>query len=317
MRIFALEGSEAFGRKVADTLGVTLAEHETREFDDGEHKSRPLVSVRNRDVYVIQSLYGDSMRSVDDRVCRLLFFLATVRDAGARRVCAVVPYLAYARKDRQTKQRDPVTTRHMALLLEAMGIDALMTLEVHNVVALQNAFRCRVHHLESGALFGPHVAARLGAGPIVVTSPDPGGVKRAQLFQESLEARVGRPVDFAFIEKRRSAGILSGHRVVGDVDGATVLVVDDMIATGATMLRAAGACRSAGAKEVLAIAAHGLFVGDAAPIVAHEDLSGWIVSDTVPPLRLDEHVAADHLETVSAAPLFARAIRHLHEARAT
>ncbi len=122
---------------MAAVLGASLAEHEEREFEDGEHKARPLVSVRGRDVYVIHSLHGGPGQGANDKICRLLFFLATIREGGAARVTAVIPYLAYARKDRQTKSRDPVTTRYMAQLLEAMGVDAVVTLDVHNIVAFQ------------------------------------------------------------------------------------------------------------------------------------------------------------------------------------
>lgn len=310
--IFALEASRSFGEKVAAALGEPLAEHEEREFEDGEHKARPLVSVRGRDVYVIQSLHGEVGYSVNDKLCRLLFFLGTVREHGARRVTAVVPYLAYARKDRQTKPRDPVTTRYMAQLLEAMGIDAVMTLEAHNVVAFQNAFRCPSHHLDTRRLFARHIQERLGDGPLVVASPDPGGVKRAQLFQETLETAAGRPAGFAFMEKRRSGGTVTGTMLMGDVAGATVLVIDDLVSTGGTMLRAAEACLGKGAGAVYALAAHGLFTGDAETVVTDPRISKFIVTDTVPPFRLGS-AAAERLDIVSAAPLFAEAIRRCHE----
>jgi ribose-phosphate pyrophosphokinase len=313
MQVFALDASKPFGEKVAAALGTPLGEHEEREFEDGEHKARPLVSVRGGDVYVIQSLHGGPNQSVNDRICRLLFFLGAVREGGARRVTAVIPYLAYARKDRQTKPRDPVTTRYMAMLLEAMGTDAVMTLDVHNIVAFQNAFRCRSHHLDTRRLLGGHVRAGVSDGPVVVASPDPGGVKRAQLFQECFEAMLGRPVGSAFMEKRRSAGVVSGTRLVGDVSGATVLVVDDLISTGGTMVRAAEACLAEGAQTVYALAAHGLFVGEAATAIADPRLAGIIVTDTVPPFRLAAAVVDKHVEIVSAAPLFAEAIRRCHE----
>lgn len=313
MQLFALNASRPFGEQVAAALDAPLADHEEREFEDGEHKARPLVSVRGRDVYVIQSLHGGQEQSVNDKICRLLFFLGAVREGGAQRVTAVIPYLAYARKDRQTKPRDPVTTRYMALLLEAMGINAVMTLDVHNIVAFQNAFRCRLHYLDTRRLFAEHMRGRVGEGAVVVASPDPGGVKRAQLFQETFEAMLGRPVGSAFMEKRRSAGVVSGTLLVGDVAGATVLVVDDLISTGGTMLRAAEACLDQGAKTVYALAAHGLFVGDASKAVADPRLARVIVTDTVPPFRLETATVEQHLEIVSAAPLFAEAIRRTHE----
>ncbi|HMB47197.1 MAG TPA: ribose-phosphate diphosphokinase, partial [Afifellaceae bacterium] len=208
MKLFALNSSRDFGARVADALGVELAAHEEREFEDGEHKARPLIGVRGQDVYVIQSLHGDPDFSANDKLCRLLFFLGAVRDAGAARVTAVTPYLAYARKDRRTKSRDPLTTRYVAQLFEAMGIHAIVTLDTHNVVAFQNAFRCEALHLDSRRLFGEHLVQSGLQGPLVVASPDPGGVKRAQLFQETLEGLTGQPVGAALMEKRRSAGVV-------------------------------------------------------------------------------------------------------------
>lgn len=311
MKVFALDASRVFGQHVAAAIGEPLARHEERAFEDGEHKARPLVSVRGEDVYVIQSLYSDAEQSVDDKLCRLLFFLGAVRDNGARRVTAVIPYLAYARKDRRTKPRDPVTTRYMAKLLEAMEIDAVMTLETHNIVAFQNAFRCISHHLDTRRLFAAHVRGNFGEGPLVVASPDPGGVKRAQLFQEALEIALDKPVGFAFMEKRRSGDAVTGSLLVGDVAGATVIVMDDLISTGGTILRMAQACLAKDAAAVHAFAAHGLFAGDAASRIADPHLAGVVVTDTVPPFRLGD--AAGRLEIVSAAPLFGRAIQRCHE----
>src|SRR5690606_39015732 len=146
-----------------------------------------------------------------DRLIRLLFFSATCRLHGAARVTAIVPYLAYSRKDRQTKPQDPVASAYVAQLFEAMGVDDLVTLDVHNLAAFQNAFRCRTLHLSVDRLFAADIAARAEARPLVVLSPDPGGVKRAQLLREALEEAIGRDVGFAFLEKRRSAGVVSGH----------------------------------------------------------------------------------------------------------
>lgn len=315
MQVFALNATRSFGEAVAEQLGMSLAPHEEREFEDGEHKSRPLVSVRGQDVYVVQSLHGGPEQSVNDKLCRLLFFLATVRDHGAARVTAVVPYLAYARKDRRTKTRDPVTSRYIALLFEAVGIDCIMTLEVHNVVAFQNAFRCATIHLDTRAIFAPTLEAVAGGHPVVVASPDPGGVKRAQLFREAVEKISGRPAGQALMDKRRSGGVVSGDLLVGDVNGASVFIIDDLIASGGTILRAAEACLEHGASSVFALAAHGLFVDNANETIASPSLAGVMVTDSVPPFRLDDAVRERHLQIVSAAPLFAEAIRRSHEDR--
>lgn len=203
-----------------------------------------------------------------------------------------------------------MTTRYVAQLFEAAGVDRVMTMEVHNIVAYQNAFRCQTVHLDLRATFLERACA-LGDGDLVVASPDPGGVKRAQLFREALEARLGRPVGSAFMEKRRSAGVVSGNLLVGDVEGARVLVVDDLIASGGTMVRAAQACREHGARDVYAIAVHGLFTGNASTALADPVLDGVIVSDTVPAFRLRSAVS-DRVEIVSAAQPFAKAISRLH-----
>src|SRR5690606_21695546 len=171
--LFALNATRALGLRVAERLGVALSPHEEREFEDGEHKARPLVSVRDRDVYVMHSLHGEPGASVNDKLLRLLFFLGAVRDAGAARVTAVLPYLAYGRKDARTKPRDPLTTRYVAALFEAVGVDRVVALEVHNLAAFQNAFRCRTEHLDTAVLFARHFAAALPAAtPLAVVSPD-------------------------------------------------------------------------------------------------------------------------------------------------
>lgn len=313
MKLFALNQSRYFGEKVAAELGISLTAHEEREFEDGEHKARPLASVRGRDVFVIQSLHGGPDQSVNDKLCRLLFFLATMRENGARRVTAVVPYFAYARKDRQTKARDPVTTRYMAQLLETVGSDAVITLDVHNIVAFQNAFRCQSVHLDTRLLFAQRAVDLVGDDLVVVASPDPGGVKRAQLFRETLEAKLGRPVGSAFMEKRRSAGVVTGSLLIGELQNATVLIIDDLISTGGTMVRAAKACREHGARNVYAFAAHGLCVGDAAAAISDTSIAKTFITDTIPPFRLGRDAKTANLEVISAAPLFAEAIRRFHE----
>ena len=266
LMLFALDATRAYGEAVARELGITLSAHEEREFEDGEHKTRPLVNVRGRDVYVIQSLYADAKQSGNDKFVRLLFFLGALKDASARRLTAIVPYLAYARKDRKTKARDPVTTRYVATLFEAVGTDCVVTLDVHNLAAFQNAFRCRTEHLEAGALFVAELVPLVGADDLAVVSPDAGGIKRAEAFRERLSAVLKRPITAAFAEKYRSGGVLTGEALVGDVRGKTAIIVDDLISAGSTVARAAHACRERGAVRVLAVASHGVFA-DAANTV--------------------------------------------------
>lgn len=313
MQIFALEATRELGQAVADALGRSLSPIEERDFEDGEHKARPLDTVRGADVYVIQSLHGGPKDSPNDKLCRLLFFIATLKTNGAARVTAVAPVMAYARKDRQTKPRDPLTARYVAQLFEAVGTDRVVTMEAHNIAAYQNAFRCEAVALDTRGVLIERAAQLAGTGPVTVASPDPGGIKRAQLFREALQDRLGRSVGFAMMEKRRTGGVVSGEILAGDVDGARVLVIDDMIASGSTMVRAAHALLAGGAVDVWALAAHGLFTDGALKALADPAISGWIVTDTVPPFRLAKHSEKARVEVVSAVPLLARAIRQLHE----
>jgi len=312
LRLFALNASRDLGERVARALGLPLAPHEEREFEDGEHKARPLESVRGRDVYVLVSLYGDLRQSVNDKLVRLLFFLGALRDASAGRITAVIPYLCYARKDRRSKSRDPVSTRYVAGLLETVGADRVLTLDVHNLAAYENAFRIRADHLQAKRLFVDEFVPRIGREPVVVVSPDVGGVKRAEDFRQALSRRLGREAGGAFLEKYRSAGVVSGAAVVGDIEGRVAIIVDDLISTGGTIARAVAACRSRGAKAVYAVATHGIFVGEAARMVADSGLERLVVTDTIPPFRLDPALVRSKVTVLDTAPLFAEAIRRIH-----
>lgn len=308
IKLFGLGASAPQAQAIAAALGLAPGAHEEREFDDGEHKARPLESVRGADVHVVHSLYAEPGQSANDKLCRLLFFLSTVRDHGAARVTAIVPYLCYARKDRRTKPHDPVTTRHVAQLFEASGVDRVLTLDVHNPAAFENAFRCEAGQLEARPLFAAHLAPALRDQEVTVLSPDAGGFKRADAFRESLAQVLQRPVGLGLMEKRRSADVVSGEVLFADVAGRSVVIVDDMIGTGTTLLRAARAASAAGARAVIAVASHGLFVGAAAHALADPVLGRIVVTDSVPPFRLQGGAAAAKLEVLASASLFAQAI---------
>lgn len=310
--VFALNASRAFGAAVAEALGHPLAEHEEREFEDGEHKARPLVSVRGRDVFVIQSLHGDSAASVNDKLVRLLFFIGALKQAAAARVTVVAPYMCYARKDQQTKPRDPVTTRHLACVLESVGTDQVMTIDVHNPVAYQNAFRCGTTLLDARMAFARHFAGIVGADDVCVASPDVGGVKRADRFRDALSRHLGRDLPLAFMEKYRSSGVVSGETLVGDVRGRTLIILDDMISTGTTMARMGRAAREAGAARVIAAATHGVFLPAANTAIGSDAFERTVVTDTVPPFRLAPAIVERKLDVISVAPLFGHAIERLH-----
>lgn len=309
MLLFAPGHSVAFARRVADCLGVTLANSEEREFGGGEHKMRPLDDVHNQDVFVIQSLCADEHASANDKLCRLLFFLGALKDAGARRVTAVVPYFAYARKDRRTQSQDPVITRYVAQMFEAMGVDCVVALDIHNEAAFDNAFRCQAVRLDAGETFAASLASEVGTAQVVVASPDIGGVKRAQLFREGLARKLGREVGFAFLEKRRSAGVVSGDMLVGDVQNRTLVLYDDLIASGTTILRASKVAHRAGASRIYVAAPHAAFLPEATQLFASQDIHAVLVSDSIPLAPGFANIPGERLRVCSVAPLIANMIR--------
>mgnify|MGYP006277991739 FL=1 len=298
------------GQRIAEQAGLALAAHEHRSFEDGESKLRPLESVRDRDVYLLAPLHGDAETSVSDRLMQALVLIGALRDAGAARLTAVLPYLCYARKDRRTKSRDPVSTRLVAGLIESVGVDRVLTLDVHNLAAFENAFRIGTDHLTAASVLASHLAPGL-SGDVVVISPDLGGIKRADLFRGVLAGKLGREPGSGFMEKHRSAGVVSGERLVADVAGCDVVLVDDLISSGGTLARAARACREQGAARIFAAATHGVLAPEAEGVLRDSDLDGVVITDTVPVPRPGCSVEWPGLEVVSVAPLLADALRRL------
>lgn len=307
--LIVMNSSQDFGNRVAVHSGEKVVPHEEREFEDGEHKIRPLVNVRNQNVFIISSLHADAMQSVNDKLCRLLFLIGALRDASAGRVIAVVPYLCYARKDRKTKPRDPVTTRYVAQMFEAVGTDHLLTMDVHNLAAFQNAFRTTTtDHLESMQLFVNHFLPLVSNDKVAVVSPDVGGVKRAEFFRELLQSKTEREVTAGFMQKQRSEGVVTTGAFVGDVKGRVVIIVDDLISSGTTLSRTAEACRDAGAELIYGAATHGMFSSNAETVLSLSAIDRIVITDTVSPWRLSQRFIASKLDFIDATPLFAEAI---------
>jgi ribose-phosphate pyrophosphokinase len=311
--LFALNASRPFAEEVAGKLGISLRELKEKDFEDGEHKTQPLSNVRGKDVFIIQSLYSDLQESINDKLCRLLFFIGCLRDASAQRITAIIPYLGYARQDRKTQPRDPVTTRYMAELLEAVGSNRVVTLDVHDLAAFQNSFRCQTDHLEAKFLFAKYFLSHLGeTDQITVVSPDVGGMKRAEQFREALGQALDADLPLAFMEKSRRQDQLAIGRLAGPVKDRIAIIIDDLISTGSTLLGAARSCREQGATHVYAAASHGVFVAKANSVVAANEFTGIVVTNTIPPFKLEPELVAKKLTTLSAAGLFAEAIKRIH-----
>jgi ribose-phosphate pyrophosphokinase len=243
----------------------------------------------------------------------LLFFAGALRDASAANVTVIAPYLCYARKDRKTKPRDPATTRYVARLMESVGIGRVIAIDVHNLAAFQNAFNVPTEHLSAATLFVRHFESIARESPLAVVSPDSGGIKRTRPFLEALERVAGRPIAPAFLEKRRSSGVLSGELFAGDVEGKTAIILDDLISSGTTLVRAAQACRNRGASRVIAAATHGLFSTAAEQALSDDCLERIVVTNTVPPFRLSNDFQRRKLTVLDVAPLLAESIRRVHE----
>lgn len=306
--LLALSESRSLAAAIAHDAGVALAALEERRFEDGEFKLRPLQSVRGRSAYVLQALAATPDVPLCERLVRFLFLINGLRDAGASQRIALVPYLAFARKERRTQLRDPVNTRYVAELFEASGVDRLVALDVHNPAALDNSFRIPVDHLSALPMFVDHLAARLAPTGLAIASPDIGGIKRAQIFRELLEARLGREVELAFIEKRRAKGVVSGGTLVGNVADCEVIVLDDLCATGGTLIRAAGVCRQAGAAAVHVAVTHWPLAVGLDNLMRSDDITSIVTTDSVCLPLAVAPAQAGKLTMLSIAPLFGQAV---------
>lgn len=312
LALFCLNASRDYAGRVATHLNVALCAHEEREFEDGEHKSRALIDVGGADVFVVHSLYAEPNHSVNDKLCKLLFFIGSLQDAGAARVSAVMPYLCYARKDQRTQPHDPVTTRYVAALFDAVGTHRVATIDVHNLAGFENAFRCRAENLKAKPLFVDHFRELAQREATVVVAPDFGGAKRAEDFRRDLAAASGREIALAVMEKYRSGGVVSGAALIGDVRGKAAIILDDLISSGGTLRRAAHACRDAGATQVYAAATHGLFMAGAAEMLADAAFESIVVTDSVPPLHIDAKQYGERLQIIDSTKLVADAIAQWH-----
>lgn len=306
----ALSESEPLATAVAREADLALLAIEERRFEGGEFKIRPLEPVRGREVFVLQSLAGTEAVPVCERLVRLLFLLQCLHEGGARSI-VLLPYLAFARKDRRTQPRDPVTSRYVAELLEATHVECAIGLDVHNPAAFDNAFRIPTIHLTALPMMATHFAAEPPGRGLTVVSPDIGGIKRAQIFSEQLAAKVGGPVELAFVSKRRAKDVVSGGSLSGEVAGRTAIVLDDLCATGGTLIRAARACRRAGAESVRVAVTHAPMPSGLNALLAAEAISGIVVTDSTG-LELPAAAAAsEKLLTLPVAPLLGEVVRRI------
>jgi ribose-phosphate pyrophosphokinase len=281
VQVFGPEPDRIRAERISRLIGGDLGALETRRYEQGEYRIRPLDDVTGNAVVVVRSLYGDRNESVHDKLCQLLFLTATLRDAGASRVLTVVPHLCYARQDRVVRPRDPIATRYVAILLEASGVDDIISVDPHNQSAFQNAFRCHTVSVEATDLFADHITETMTDTNLVIVSPDIGSIHRAETLRHALCERLSTDIAGAFIEKHRVDGVASSQMVTGEVSGKTAILVDDVIATGATISRAADVCAGAGATSVAVVATHA-FGGGIQGALASSAIDRLTITDTIP-----------------------------------
>ena len=299
LKIFTGSAHPALGEAIARCLGVPLGRAHLARFSDGEVWFQIQDNVRGADVFVVQP----TAPPVNENVMELLLMLDAFKRSSASRLTAVVPYYGYARQDRKDKPRVPISAKLVADLLSAAGSDRILTMDLH-ASQIQGFFDIPVDHLFAAPVIMDYVWS-LELPDLTVVSPDAGGVERARAYAKRLEATL------AIVDKRREQpNVAEVHHVIGEVEGRTALIVDDIVDTAGTLTKVAEAIKGAGAREVLASSSHAVLSGDAIDRIAKSPVSKLIVTDSIllaPEKRIDKIVV------LSIADLLAKAIRNIHE----
>lgn len=299
--LFAGNSNPELAKSIASYLNIPVDDAHVGKFSDGEIHVQINTSVRDFDVYLVQSLSWP----VNDNLMEMLVMMDALRRASARRITAVIPYFGYARQDRQPAPRTPITAKLVANMLELGGADRVVAMDLH-AGQIQGFFTQPFEHLYSSPVLLQAVQ-QLGYGPeeMVIVSPDAGGVERARHYSKTLKCPL------AILDKRRSApNVADVIHLIGDVEGKHAVIVDDMIDTAGTLTKAAAAIIEHGAASVYAAATHPILSGPAVERIDNSQLEGVIVTDTIP---LGEQAAAlDKIEVVSVAKVFGEAIRRIH-----
>ena len=298
VKLFGCTNSKYLAEKIADYYGYPLGKMEVHQFSDGEMQTEINESVRGTYVFFIQSTFSPPANLLE-----LLLSIDTAKRASAGYITAVIPYFGYARQDRKDKPRVPISARLIADLLQAAGVNRLMTMDFH-ADQIQGFFDIPVDHLKSEAIYIPYLESQ-DMGNVIFASPDVGGVKRARTYAKHFER------DLVICDKyRKRANEVSKITVIGDVDGADVILVDDIVDTAGTLCKASDALIEKGAKSVRAICTHPVLSGKAYDNISNSSLSEIIVTDTIPLKQ-----KSTKIKVLTTAKLFARAIRNTHEHR--
>eukprot|EP00467_Chlorarachnion_reptans_P013446 CAMPEP_0114512446 /NCGR_PEP_ID=MMETSP0109-20121206/14979_1 /TAXON_ID=29199 /ORGANISM="Chlorarachnion reptans, Strain CCCM449" /LENGTH=422 /DNA_ID=CAMNT_0001692129 /DNA_START=9 /DNA_END=1277 /DNA_ORIENTATION=+ len=310
MKIFSGTANLPLASEIAEELGVPLGELSIKAYADGEIGIQVHENVRGKDIYIIQPTCPPG---VNDNLMELILLVSTMRRASARKITAVIPYFGYARQDRKMQSRVPISAADVCRLLEAMGVDRVVAVDLH-CGQIQGFFgpRTPCDNLEGSVVALPYFAnLDLKSESTIVASPDAGGVHRAKHFRDRLKKRYGIDAGLAMIIKQRlRANAVERMDLVGNVEGCDVILVDDMIDTAGTLTKAASELTARGAKRVFAYATHGLFNGPAVSRIQKSELEQVVICNTVP--LSPAAVQCSKIKQLSIAELLAEAIARIH-----
>ncbi|MEI8124331.1 MAG: ribose-phosphate pyrophosphokinase [Parachlamydiaceae bacterium] len=306
MILFSGNANIPLAREIANYLNIDLGNARVEKFNDGEIHISIENSVRNKNVFVLQSNCPSKNQSVNDNLMELFLMVRAMKRASAANITAVIPYYGYARQDRKTAARMPISAADVALMLEVAGIDRVVTVDLHSG-QIQGFFRdVPVDNLYATFMFVSYFVEK-DLQNVVVVSPDAGGVERAKIFMENL-SKQGVSSEMALISKQRAkAGVVASMSLIGDVSGADVIIVDDMCDTGGTLVKAAKLLKDHGANRVFVAITHAVFSGDALEKIRDSVIDEMVISDTIP---LREEVPPN-VHCISIAPLLGEAIRRI------
>jgi ribose-phosphate pyrophosphokinase len=299
LMVFSGRSHTDLAQRIGQQLGVELGEAEVSTFPNGETYVRYDESIRGADVFVVQT----GCEPVDQNIMELLFMIQAAKLASAKRITAVIPLFPYARQDRKAKPREPISARLVADMLQLAGADRILTMDLH-AGQIQGFFMIPVDHMTAIPLFARHFRdlGLVGDG-VVSVSPDAGRAKQAVRFAEMLDA------EFALMHKtRHSANVVEVTEITGRVGGKKAILGDDVIMTGGTVLANVKALRDHGAEEVWVFATHGLFCDGAIEKFQTSDISGVVVTDTVP---IDPLTKPENMTVLPVAPLLAETIMNV------
>ena len=299
LKLFSLSSNPEIAEKIAEATGLPLGKVSSRQFSDGEIMINIEESVRGDDIYIIQS----TSNPVNDYLWELLIMIDACKRASANSVNVVMPYFGYARQDRIAASREPITAKLIANMLVKAGVNRILTLDLH-AVQVQGFFDIPVDNLFTMPLFAEYYNEKGFTGSdIVVVSPKNSGVKRARGLAEYLDAPIAI-IDYAQDDAEREEGY-----IIGEVEGKTAIIVDDILNTGKTFAEAAKILERAGAKDIYAVASHGLFAGGAAEILNVAPIKEILVTDSV----ATKEKVPTNVKYISASELIANAITRIFE----